>query len=297
MRGDQAVEGIPRPDEGHGPPDDALERRVVDGPAWVLVNGIGRGRARECAAPGFLKELHLKHGEGREVETPGVARQSLRPPMTCHEEQDRIRVEQDQRRRYQGCSFDAKMSQFVTHIPAALAVAFPGSIWHGVRHGQGPFVVMNAFDGLAGLIQALNTEKVDYVLFGGQAVNLHGIPRFTEDIDLLVSPAAENVRRLRSALHKLWQDPAIDEIREEDLSGEYAVVRYGTPDGFCIDLASRIGEVFRFEEVESENLVIGDLRVRIATPRMLYRMKKDTLRPIDHADAADLKAKFRLDEE
>ena len=40
--------------------------------------------------------------------------------------------------------------------------------------------------------------------------------------------------------------------------------------------------------------MLGGLPVRIATPRMLYRMKKDTLRPIDHADAADLKAKFAL---
>ena len=54
------------------------------------------------------------------------------------------------------------------------------------------------------------------------------------------------------------------------------------------------GEAFRFEDVESETLMLGGFPVRIATPRMLYRMKKDTLRPIDHADAADLKAKFAL---
>ena len=71
-------------------------------------------------------------------------------------------------------------------------------------------------------------------------------------------------------------------------------MRYGTPDGFAVDLVARVGEAFRFEDVESETLMLGGLPVRIATPRMLYRMKKDTLRPIDHADAADLKAKFAL---
>jgi hypothetical protein len=30
---------------------------------------------------------------------------------------------------------------------------------------------------------------------------------------------------------------------------------------------------------------------------MLYRKKKDTVRPIDHADAADLKAKFAIEED
>ena len=100
---------------------------------------------------------------------------------------------------------------------------------------------MTAFDRLRDLLRALNDEKVDYVLFGGQAVNLHGIPRFTEDIDLFVSPMAENVARLRQALHRLWSDPAIEEIQASDLAGDYAVIRYGTPDGFHVDLVSRIG--------------------------------------------------------
>jgi hypothetical protein len=96
-----------------------------------------------------------------------------------------------------------------------------------------------------------------------------------------------------SAFDRL-SDIEIQQIRAEDLAGDYAVVRYGTPDGFAVDLVARVGEAFRFDDVESETLVIGDVPVRIATPRMLYRMKKNTLRPIDHADAADLKAKFGL---
>ena len=153
-----------------------------------------------------------------------------------------------------------------------------------------------AFDRLRELFVALDQEKVRYVLFGGQAVNLHGIPRFTEDIDLFVEPGEANVERLRCALKRLWSDPAIDEIRAEDLGGEYAVVRYGTPDDFAIDLVARIGEAFRFAEVESELTTWGGVPVRVATPRMLYRMKKDTVRPIDHADAADLKAKFAIED-
>jgi hypothetical protein len=153
---------------------------------------------------------------------------------------------------------------------------------------------MTAFDRLADLVRALNAERVDYVLFGGQAVNLHGIPRFTEDIDVFVAPAGDNVERLRRALRRVWHDDAIDEIRAADLAGEYAVVRYGTPDGFNVDLVSRIGEAFAFADVEHEVVDMAGVPVRIATPRMLYRMKRDTLRPVDHADAADLRAKFRL---
>lgn len=154
----------------------------------------------------------------------------------------------------------------------------------------------SAFDRLVDLLRALHDEDVRYVLFGGQAVNLHGIPRLTEDVDLFVEASGENVERLRRALRRVWQDPSIDEIRSEDLAGEYAVVRYGTPDGFAVDLVSRIGEMFSFADVESEALEIDGVRATVATPRMLYRMKRDTVRPVDRADAADLKAKFRIED-
>ena len=61
-----------------------------------------------------------------------------------------------------------------------------------------------------------------------------------------------------------------------------------------IDLVGRIGEAYRYGDVEFEVSTLDGVPARIATPRMLYRMKKDTVRPIDHADAADLKAKFGI---
>src|SRR6185295_6349335 len=121
-----------------------------------------------------------------------------------------------------------------------------------------------AFDRLLELLRALHDESVDYVLFGGQAVNLHGIPRFTEYIDLFVEASPGNVDRLRRALRRLWSDPAIEEISSEDLGGEYAVVRYGTPDGFAVDFVARIGEAFSFSDIESEVQQIDDVPVRVA---------------------------------
>jgi hypothetical protein len=156
---------------------------------------------------------------------------------------------------------------------------------------------VNAFDRLPDLLTALNAEDVDYVLFGGQAINLHGILRFTDDIDLFIAPTPDNVARLRCALRRVWEDPSIDEIRAEDLAGEYAVVRYGTPDDFYIDLVSRLGEAYAFADIESEWLERSGIRAHVATPRMLYKMKKGTVRPLDRADAADLKAKFDLEDD
>jgi predicted nucleotidyltransferase len=43
------------------------------------------------------------------------------------------------------------------------------------------------FDRVLALLRALEQEGVKYVLVGGVAVNLHGIARNTDDIDLFVS--------------------------------------------------------------------------------------------------------------
>ena len=158
-------------------------------------------------------------------------------------------------------------------------------------------LAMKAMDRLPEILASLDAERVEYVLVGGQAVNLHGILRFTDDVDLFVSPTPENIERLQRALRRVWADPSIDDIRSEDLTGEYAVVRYGTPDEFYIDLVARLGEAFTFADVEAMWVERGGVRVHLATPRMLYRMKKDTVRPLDRADAADLKAKFGIEEE
>lgn len=53
------------------------------------------------------------------------------------------------------------------------------------------------------LLRALAAEDVAYAVFGGVAINLHGIIRATEDVDLFIEPTEENVDRLRRALRRL----------------------------------------------------------------------------------------------
>jgi len=40
---------------------------------------------------------------------------------------------------------------------------------------------------------------------------------------------------------------------------------------------------------------VSGVKIRVATPRTLYWLKKGTLRPIDRADAEALREKFHLD--
>jgi len=47
-----------------------------------------------------------------------------------------------------------------------------------------------------------------------------------------------------------------------------------------------------YADVEAEVVHIEGIPIRVATPRMLYRMKRDTVRPQDRADAELLKQRF-----
>ncbi len=153
------------------------------------------------------------------------------------------------------------------------------------------------FDWFLKLLAALERAEVEYVLVGGAAVNLHGVVRATEDVDLFLRPVPDNVERLKRALRSLWNDAEIDDISVADFLGEYPTLRYGPPgEGFVIDVLTRLGTRFVWEDIESEIVDIDGVRVRVATPAMLVRMKQGTLRPVDRADAAALKQKFGLED-
>lgn len=108
-------------------------------------------------------------------------------------------------------------------------------------------------------------------------------------------PSVENVERLRQSLRSLWSDPDIEQITANDLAGSYPTIRYGPPgEDFVIDLLSRLGTAVSFDDLEVQIIDVEGVQVRVATPATLYRMKRDTVRPIDHADAAALKDKFKI---
>ena len=139
--------------------------------------------------------------------------------------------------------------------------------------------------------RTFNDEGVDYLVVGAAALSLHGIPRGTQDLDFFVRPTAENFERIRRALLRIWNDPEIREITHEPP----AVIRYGTPDGFVIDLILQLGEAFRFEDLEQQIIDVDGIPVHAASARTLYAMKKDTVRPQDRADADRLRRKFKLE--
>lgn len=152
-------------------------------------------------------------------------------------------------------------------------------------------------DELRRVLNAMEQAGVEYTLVGAVALGMHGIIRGTRDVDLLIKASPENVQRIASDLGSAYQDdPNIGEIRADELLGDYPVVRYFPQSAnICVDLIARIGELATFESIEAETMEFRGLRIRVATTAALHRLKKSSLRPIDHQDAAALRAGFDLE--
>jgi hypothetical protein len=95
----------------------------------------------------------------------------------------------------------------------------------------------------------------------------------------------------------VFDDPSIEEITADDLCGSYPAVRYHPPDGFGLDILTRLGEAFGYEDLEIEEREYDGVAVRVVTARTLWRLKKDTSRPTDRIDAELLAEHFGFDED
>lgn len=148
------------------------------------------------------------------------------------------------------------------------------------------------------VLAAFERERVVYAIFGAVALNLHGLARATQDLDIFIAPSEENIVKLRMALRAVFDDPHIEEITADDLLGDYPAVQYVPPEGtFFLDILTRLGEAFRFEDLETERVDFDGIEVTVVTPGMLHRMKRSTVRPQDRADAHRLAERFGIEDD
>ena len=55
---------------------------------------------------------------------------------------------------------------------------------------------MNPAASLHGIVEALEQTRVPYMLTGSFASSFHGIPRATQDIDIVIAPSPEQLQAL-----------------------------------------------------------------------------------------------------
>lgn len=69
------------------------------------------------------------------------------------------------------------------------------------------------------IFEELNEEHIDYLVVGGLAVNFHGIPRMTYDIDLMIHLDSANILKLVSKFLNWGYRPRVP-VNPEDLADE-----------------------------------------------------------------------------
>ena len=131
---------------------------------------------------------------------------------------------------------------------------------------------------------------VEYALVGGYAIAAHGFNRFSEDIDVLVNPPAENSRRWIAALARL-PDKAADELAAEpDVFAEDKLYAIRINDQFTVDVMPAIAGL-NWHEMQPHimTMVIDDVSVALLDLPGLLRTKQG-VRPKDQMDAAVISA-------
>jgi len=155
---------------------------------------------------------------------------------------------------------------------------------------------MNILKKLSDICKRFNENGVKYVIVGGCAVILHGLPRTTQDIDIIIEISQENIERIKNALKGLVSS-GLDELTYELVENyvtKKGVIRIGTDEGFYIDLIPKIGEI-TYEKVikNAEKELIDDTIIIYAGLDDLIESKK-TIRAQDEKDRIFLMGKKRF---
>lgn len=134
---------------------------------------------------------------------------------------------------------------------------------------------------LVNLCRDLNERGAKYLVIGGFAVRAAGYDRRTMDIDLLVELGADNEERVIEAVARL-PDHAAQEIKPGELA-EYVIIRVA--DEIVVDLMTSASGI-AYAEAAGEIVVheVDAVSIPFASPRLLWRMKRSSLRDKDAPD-------------
>ncbi len=143
------------------------------------------------------------------------------------------------------------------------------------------------------IFAVLDAHRVDYVLVGGLAVQVHGHVRMTNDVDLIPAPNPRNLKRLAAALAELDArvlNPGSEKLPiDAQMLPRATLWQLSTPHG-NIDVLHDAPGAAPFSELRERALVIavGNRSIPIAGRDDLIRMKRASGRPVDLADIAAL---------
>ena len=142
---------------------------------------------------------------------------------------------------------------------------------------------------LLDLCRELNRNNAKYLIVGGFAIRGAGYIRETGDLDVIIDTAPENEAKVFKAL-EILPDKAVLHLLPGEVE-KYTVVRVA--DEIIVDLMKSASGI-NYHEASSEIIVreVEGVPIPFASPRLLWRMKKNTHREKDVADLIFLRQQY-----
>jgi uroporphyrinogen-III synthase len=150
------------------------------------------------------------------------------------------------------------------------------------------------------LFRALEAAGIEYAVVGGVAVNIHGVPRMTYDVDIVVATSESSLRACREALEGLglrcrlpFALETIFEVATRtalELERNLVAVTFTDPSNPLREVDVLVAPSLDPDGIAARAVRrgAGDVSVRVATVEDLIRMKRVANRPQDVADIAHL---------
>jgi len=137
------------------------------------------------------------------------------------------------------------------------------------------------------LLNLFKKYQVKYLIVGGYAVMRYTEPRFTKDLDLLVSVETKNATAVYKALKEFGAP--LSGLTENDFSQQGYFYQMGYPP-MRVDIMMSIPGV-KFDDAwnRSEQLTIDGIEMKFISKEDLIESKKASGRPQDLIDLENLK--------
>ena len=138
----------------------------------------------------------------------------------------------------------------------------------------------------AKLFEKLLSGGVEFLILGGAAVSLHGFPRMTTDIDILLKNSPENIHQFVTAMGG-WGEGFGADLTQDDFQGPGCV---RIEEDFPLDVFTVLdGKPYEYFDQRAVKYALGEaLEVRCLGINDLIELKKATRREKDELDVAAL---------
>lgn len=159
------------------------------------------------------------------------------------------------------------------------------------------------------VFRALNERKVKYLVIGGIALNLHGIPRATADLDLMLELTEDNLKKVADALEELNFKPKVhadfsdfcdlEKLREFEKEKNMLVFSFWNKEKPYEEVDILIKNPISFEEAYREREIIKakGIEIPVISAKHLIKLKELSGRAQDKSDIEALKKVERIKSE